>query len=87
MTDKERIRALVDAQPNDASLEDILRQISEAVAGGGEVVEETGEPPQEPHWKPALICFLDEMQALPLEGPDDGFSGRDHDEVLHPRNS
>jgi predicted DNA-binding antitoxin AbrB/MazE fold protein len=26
---------------------------------------------------------LDEIAALPMEGPDDGFSGADHDKVLY----
>jgi hypothetical protein len=29
----------------------------------------------------AHMEFLREMEALPLEGPDDGFSGADHDRV------
>lgn len=36
-------------------------------------------------WKPQLMQFLDEINSLPVEGPDDGFSGADHDEVLYPR--
>lgn len=31
----------------------------------------------------AVAEFLAEMKALPDEGPDDGFSGRDHDKVLY----
>jgi predicted DNA-binding antitoxin AbrB/MazE fold protein len=31
----------------------------------------------------ALAAMLDETAALPPEGPDDGFSGRDHDRVLY----
>ncbi len=27
--------------------------------------------------------FLARMEALPDEGPDDGFSGRDHDKILY----
>jgi predicted DNA-binding antitoxin AbrB/MazE fold protein len=27
--------------------------------------------------------FLQMMAALPLEGPDDGFSGADHDKILY----
>jgi predicted DNA-binding antitoxin AbrB/MazE fold protein len=30
-----------------------------------------------------IEAFLAEMEALPLEGPDDGFSGRDHDKILY----
>ena len=31
----------------------------------------------------AIAEFLDRMEALPDEGPDDGFSGRDHDKILY----
>ena len=31
----------------------------------------------------AIAKFLAEMEALPDEGPDDGFSGRDHDKILY----
>lgn len=31
----------------------------------------------------AIAEFLDEMASLPVEGPDDGFSGRDHDKILY----
>jgi predicted DNA-binding antitoxin AbrB/MazE fold protein len=31
----------------------------------------------------AIVQFLDRMEALPDEGPDDGFSGRDHDKILY----
>lgn len=31
----------------------------------------------------ALMRLLSRMEALPVESPDDGFSGRDHDRVLY----
>ena len=31
----------------------------------------------------AVRALVEEMAALPLEGPDDGFSGADHDKVLY----
>lgn len=31
----------------------------------------------------AIAKFVAKMEALPDEGPDDGFSGRDHDEILY----
>ena len=31
----------------------------------------------------AIAEFLAEMEALPDEGPNDGFSGRDHDKILY----
>jgi len=30
-----------------------------------------------------LLEALDRIAALPLEGPDDGFSGADHDRILY----
>jgi predicted DNA-binding antitoxin AbrB/MazE fold protein len=33
--------------------------------------------------KAALAQALDAVEQLPLEGPNDGFSGRDHDLVLY----
>jgi predicted DNA-binding antitoxin AbrB/MazE fold protein len=31
----------------------------------------------------AIVAFLERMEALPDESPDDGFSGRDHDKILY----
>ena len=31
----------------------------------------------------AINKFLAKMESLPAEGPDDGFSGRDHDQTLY----
>jgi predicted DNA-binding antitoxin AbrB/MazE fold protein len=31
----------------------------------------------------AIEEFIAKMEALPDEGPDDGFSGRDHDKILY----
>jgi predicted DNA-binding antitoxin AbrB/MazE fold protein len=31
----------------------------------------------------AIRAFLTRMESLPCEGPDDGFSGRDHDKILY----
>jgi len=31
----------------------------------------------------AIAEFLAKMESLPDEGPDDGFSGRDHDKILY----
>jgi predicted DNA-binding antitoxin AbrB/MazE fold protein len=30
-----------------------------------------------------VLHFLEEIAALPLEGPNDGFSGADHDKILY----
>lgn len=48
-----------------------------------------GSRPEEPEdalvrkQRQAHENFIKEMDALPLEGPDDGFSGTDHDKVLY----
>lgn len=31
----------------------------------------------------AMLTFMKDMEKLPMEGPDDGFSGRDHDKILY----
>ena len=31
----------------------------------------------------AIEQMLIEIESLPIEGPDDGFSGRDHDKILY----
>ena len=41
-------------------------------------------PPEDLARQQAAIAeFLSKMEALPDEGPDDGFSGRDHDKILY----
>ncbi len=41
-------------------------------------------PPEELSRQQAAIAeMLAEIERLPIEGPDDGFSGRDHDKVLY----
>ena len=40
-------------------------------------------PEELAHQQAAIAEFLAEMEAIPDEGPDDGFSGRDHDKVLY----
>lgn len=40
-------------------------------------------PDQLARQQAAIAEFLATMEALPLEGPDDGFSGRDHDKILY----
>ena len=47
---------------------------------------ETGEQLSTPHQLPQQIEIeemLAEIESLPIEEPDDGFSGRDHDRVLY----
>ena len=45
-----------------------------------EIEFETVTPPPDPK---ELLKALDAIAALPCEGPDDGFSGADHDSVLY----
>jgi predicted DNA-binding antitoxin AbrB/MazE fold protein len=40
-------------------------------------------PEQLARQQATIARFLDKMEALPDEGPDDGFSGRDHDKILY----
>jgi predicted DNA-binding antitoxin AbrB/MazE fold protein len=51
----------------------------------GAAVELTvrAEPPFVPADAAAVLRFVEEIAALPLEGPDDGFSGADHDKILY----
>ena len=37
-----------------------------------------------PSPRPSVVEQLAEIARLPREGPDDGFSGADHDDVLYP---
>jgi predicted DNA-binding antitoxin AbrB/MazE fold protein len=54
-----------------------------------EVQVPTAAPPAEltteelAHQQAATRQFIAKMEALPDEGPDDGFSGRDHDKILY----
>jgi len=40
-------------------------------------------PEELTHQQAAIEAMLAEIESLPKEGPDDGFSGRDHDKVLY----
>jgi predicted DNA-binding antitoxin AbrB/MazE fold protein len=40
--------------------------------------------PDAPSPRPSVAEQLGEIARLPPEGPDDGFSGADHDEILYP---
>jgi signal transduction protein with GAF and PtsI domain len=78
---EDRIEALAKAQGRGVS--DVLQEVVEK---GLERIQDNGTKTPET-WKPRLLKALDEMQALPIESPADGFSGADHDEVLYPRQS
>ncbi len=63
------------------------------LAEGTPVKVQVSQPPESPsdefspeeiaRQQAAIIEFLDRMETLPWEGPDDGFSGRDHDKILY----
>jgi predicted DNA-binding antitoxin AbrB/MazE fold protein len=40
-------------------------------------------PDELAHKRAAIAQFLAKMESLPNEGPDDGFTGRDHDKILY----
>ena len=48
----------------------------------GESAPELG-PDEVARQQAAIAKFLARMESLPDEGPDDGFSGRDHDKILY----
>jgi predicted DNA-binding antitoxin AbrB/MazE fold protein len=50
----------------------------------GEATDELS-PEELTRQQAAVAEFIAEIEALPIEGPDDGFSGRDHDKVLYGR--
>jgi predicted DNA-binding antitoxin AbrB/MazE fold protein len=47
-----------------------------------EVIYRIEAPPPDPQ---RIERALEAIAAMPREGPDDGFSGADHDEVLYPK--
>ncbi len=83
----------------DSRFESQLQALAEAQGRTiGDVVQEViqlglahlpgnGNSAESEVWKPKLLRFLDEMTALPVESPADGFSGVEHDDVLYPRSS
>ena len=46
-----------------------------------EVTVQANDPPVPPPPVKRLAHALAEIAALPVEGPDDGFSGADHDKI------
>ena len=41
---------------------------------------------EEPRTTSKAVEILADIAALPLEGPNDTFSGREHDSILYPKN-
>jgi predicted DNA-binding antitoxin AbrB/MazE fold protein len=55
-------------------------QVPKLVAG--DAIPELG-PEELARQRAAIVKFLERMESLPDEGPNDGFSGRDHDKILY----
>jgi predicted DNA-binding antitoxin AbrB/MazE fold protein len=52
-------------------------------AAAPEALKEELSPEYLARQQAAIAEFLAEIESLPDEGPDDGFSGRDHDKILY----
>jgi len=61
----------------------VLRPSEPLPLGEGERVEVTVTTGEDAARHAELVKALAEIAALPTEGPDDGFSGADHDRVLY----
>lgn len=61
-----------------ARVEVQVRPLNTSVGNGSEL-----SPEQLAKQRAAIATMLAELAALPDEGPDDGFSGRDHDKILY----
>lgn len=61
----------------------VLRPSEPLPLGEGEHVEVTVTTSGDAARHAELVKALQEIAALPMEGPDDGFSGADHDKVLY----
>jgi len=61
----------------------VFRPVGPVPLEEGASVELSYEPP--PALKPPqpLVAAIEEIARMPLEGPDDGYSGADHDQVLY----
>ncbi|MEK7794253.1 MAG: hypothetical protein AAB353_06975 [Candidatus Hydrogenedentota bacterium] len=53
------------------------------IVNGIAAVSKNGGTVETKDWKSKLLRFLDEMNDLPTEGPADGFSGAEHDDILY----
>jgi predicted DNA-binding antitoxin AbrB/MazE fold protein len=60
-----------------------LRLVEPLPLSNGERVEVTVVKNEDPADHADFVKALQEIAALPLEGPDDGFSAADHDKVLY----
>ncbi len=77
-----QLQALADAQGR--AIDDVVQEVIQI---GLAQIPGNGNSSDLEVWKPRLLRVLDEMSALPVESPADGFSGVDHDDVLYPRSS
>lgn len=75
-----QLQALADAQGR--VMDDVVQEV---IRIGLAHIPGNGNSSDPAVWKPRLLRVLDEMSALPVESPADGFSGVDHDDVLYPR--
>ncbi len=56
-------------------------EVQVSASASGAVVELS--PEQLTRQRAAVEEMLAEIESLPIEEPDDGFAGRDHDEILY----
>ncbi|NUM54606.1 MAG: hypothetical protein HUU46_13250 [Candidatus Hydrogenedentes bacterium] len=77
-----QLQALAEAQGR--TIDEVAQ---EAIQTGLAKMSGNGDSAEMEVWKPRLLRFLDEISALPVESPADGFSGVEHDDVLYPRSS
>lgn len=69
-------------QMTDAEKRELLDRLARSLNGGQ---HRAPHPPDEmtPEQKKRLTDSFRRIASLPIEGPDDGFSGEDHDQVLY----
>jgi predicted DNA-binding antitoxin AbrB/MazE fold protein len=61
----------------------IFRPVDQVALEEGASVELSYERPKALKPPQALVAAIEEIARMPLESPDDGFSGADHDQVLY----
>ena len=61
----------------------VFRPVDPVALDEGARVELTYERPKSLKPPQALVAAIEEIARMPLEGPDDGFTGADHDDVLY----
>lgn len=61
----------------------VFRPVGPVQLEEGASVELSYERPQALRPPQPVVAVIEQIARLPLEGPDDGFSGADHDQVLY----